>query len=163
MSSNGEYATTIGPDAVFKGDLEFESGAKVLGRIEGTVASTGKILIADGSECTAAVTARDVSVEGVLTGNVEAGDRISVAQTGQVHGDIQAARMTMAEGATVNGYCRIGVAAGGAKAGGAGGQAAASGDRRTSGDGKASGNGQAKREAEQEAKPAAKATAAGKR
>ncbi len=157
MSSNGEYATTIGPDAVFKGDLEFESGARVLGRIEGTVASKGKILIADGSECTATVTARDVSVEGVLTGNVEAGDRISVAQTGQVHGDIQAARMTMAEGATVNGYCRIGVAAGGAKAGGAGGQAAASGD------GKASGNGQAKREAEQEAKPAAKATAAAKR
>ena len=33
MSSNGEYATVIGPDAVFRGDLEFQSSARVLGRI----------------------------------------------------------------------------------------------------------------------------------
>jgi cytoskeletal protein CcmA (bactofilin family) len=152
MSTNGEYATTIGADATFKGDLEFESGARVLGRVEGTVTSKGKVLIAEGSKCKATVSAQDVAVEGTLTGNVEAGDRIAVAATGEVHGDIQAARMTMAEGATVNGYCRIGVAANGASRS-AGASNGAS----------ASGNGQSKTDAEQEAKPAAKATAAAKR
>lgn len=156
MSTNGEYATTIGPDATFKGDLEFESGARVLGRIEGTVSSKGKVLIAEGSQCKATVTAQDIAVEGTLTGNVEAGDRIAVASTGQVHGDIQAARMTMAEGATVNGYCRIGVAANGSASRSSGsGSSAARSDA----------NGQAKSEAEQEAKPgaSAKATASAKR
>lgn len=146
MSTNGDYATTIGPDAVFKGEVEFESGARVLGRIEGTVSSKGSVLIAEGSECKAAVTAKDIAVEGMLTGNVEAGDRIAVSGTGQVHGDIQAARMTMAEGATVNGFCRIGVAANG----------------NGSSNGAAKTNGTAKTDASAEAKPAA-AKAAAKR
>jgi predicted acyltransferase (DUF342 family) len=90
-----------------------------------------------------------VAVEGTLSGNVEAADRVAVSATGQVHGDIQAARMTMDEGATVNGFCRIGVGAG------------SSGN--ATGGGRASDNGRVKADEEAEAKPAAKATAAAKR
>ena len=155
MSSNGEYATVIGPDAVFRGDLEFQSSARVLGRIEGAVTATGKILIAEGSDCQATVKAQDVTVEGTLSGNVEAADRVAVSATGQVHGDIQAARMTMDEGATVNGFCRIGVGNGTARPGPGSGGAAASG--------RGADNGQAKSEEEAEVKPAAKAAAPAKR
>ncbi|MFK7960365.1 MAG: polymer-forming cytoskeletal protein [Phycisphaerales bacterium] len=116
-TNNGDYTTTIGPDAKFKGDLEFESGARFMGKVEGNVKAKGKLLIAEGSQCKATVSAKEVTVEGILEGNVQAGDRIAVSPTGQVHGDIEAARMTMAEGATVNGFCRIGVKdGGGAKA-----------------------------------------------
>ena len=112
MASNpGEYATTLGADAVFKGELTFESGARFLGRFEGSVESKGKIMIADGAACHASVSAKEVAVDGVIEGNVDASDRIEVGQSGKVMGDITAARMTMAEGATVNGYCRIGSAA----------------------------------------------------
>lgn len=152
-TSNGEYATVIGPDAVFRGDLEFQSSARVLGRIEGAVSSTGKILIAEGSECQATVKAQDVTVEGMLSGNVEAADRVAVSATGQVHGDIQAARMTMDEGATVNGFCRIGVGNGSSRAASG---AAASASRPAD-------NGQPKSEEEAEVKPAAKAAAPAKR
>ena len=106
--SSHEFATIIGADASFKGDLKFESAAKVLGRFEGTISSKGKVYIADGSECKATVAAREVSVEGRIDGNVEAGDRIELKTTGVVAGDITAARMIMAEGASINGHCRIG-------------------------------------------------------
>ena len=106
--SSQEFATIIGADANFKGDLKFESAAKFLGRFEGSISSKGKVHIADGSQCKATIAAKEVAVEGHIEGNVEASDRIEVKPTGIVTGDIIAARMTMAEGASINGYCRIG-------------------------------------------------------
>ena len=106
--SSQEFATVIGPDASFKGDLRFESAAKVLGRFEGSITSKGKVHVADGSECKATIAAKEIAVEGRIEGNVEAGDRIEIRPTGIVMGDIVAARMIMAEGASINGHCHIG-------------------------------------------------------
>lgn len=106
--SSPEFATVIGPDASFKGDLRFESAAKVLGRFEGSITSKGKVHIANGSDCKATIAAKEVAVEGRIEGNVEAGDRIEIKPTGIVMGDIVAARMIMAEGASINGHCHIG-------------------------------------------------------
>ena len=117
--SKTEFSTIIGSDAKFKGDLEFESAAKVLGRVEGSISSKGRIHIADGSECKATVSAKEVSVEGKVDGNVEAGDLIELCPNGVVVGDIHAARMTMAEGASINGHCRIGPNGGGSSNGAA--------------------------------------------
>lgn len=118
--TQAEFATIIGADANFKGDLEFESAAKVLGKFEGSITSKGKIHIADGSECKATITAKEVAVEGRIEGDVEANDRIELKPKGVVEGDIVAARMTMAEGASINGHCRIGPnsSGGGGKSGG---------------------------------------------
>ena len=106
--ADNDFATVIGPDAKFKGELEFESAAKILGSFEGSIKSKGRIHIADGSECKATVAAKEVAVEGKIEGNVEAGDKIELKPKGTVVGDIHAARMVMAEGASINGHCHIG-------------------------------------------------------
>jgi cytoskeletal protein CcmA (bactofilin family) len=106
--ANQEYATVLGADAHFKGDLTFESGAKLLGQFEGSIKSKGRVHVAKGSECRATVIAKEVAVEGRIEGNVEAGDKIELKPDGIVEGDVTAGRMTMAEGASINGYCRIG-------------------------------------------------------
>lgn len=109
MADSGqEFATIIGPDAKFKGDLSFDSAAKLLGQFEGTIKAKGKILVADGASCKAALVAKEVSVEGHIEGNVEASDRVDIQPNGMITGDIVAARMSMAEGASINGHCRIG-------------------------------------------------------
>ena len=108
MATNQEFATIIGADAKFKGELKFESAAKVLGRFEGSIESKGMVFIADGSACKATISAKEVAVEGRIDGNVTAGDRIELMPTGVVAGDIVASRMTMAEGASINGHCQIG-------------------------------------------------------
>ncbi len=136
--TKNEFSTVIGADATFKGDLEFESAAKVLGKVEGSISSKGRIHIATGSECRATVTAKEVSVEGAIDGNVEATDLIELRPNGMVTGDIHAARMTMAEGASINGHCRIGP------------------------NGNGNGNGAAKVATTTESKPAAAAKADGK-
>ena len=108
-NSSPEYGTILGPDSKFKGDLSFDSAAKVLGRFEGTIKSKGKIFIADGSNCHASVSAKEVAIEGQIEGNVEAAERIEIKPSGKITGDIVASRMTMADGATIEGHVRIGL------------------------------------------------------
>ena len=107
--SRPEYATILGPDAKFKGELSFDSAAKVLGHVEGSIRSKGKVLIADGSKCKASLTAKEVAIEGFIEGNVEATERIEIKANGRISGDIVASRMTMADGAAVEGHVRIGL------------------------------------------------------
>lgn len=107
--STTEYGTILGPDAKFKGDLSFDSSAKVLGRVEGSIVSKGKVFIANGSTCKANVTANEVAIEGFIEGNVEATERIEIKAKGRISGDIVASRMTMGDGASINGHVRIGI------------------------------------------------------
>jgi cytoskeletal protein CcmA (bactofilin family) len=104
-----EFGTIIGADANFKGELTFDSTAKFLGRIEGSITSKGKVHVADGSRCKATVKAKEIAVEGHIEGNVEATERLEVKPKGTIIGDVTAARMVMADGASIDGHCRIGV------------------------------------------------------
>lgn len=114
--STQEFNTVLAPDTAFKGEASFESSAKLMGRFEGSISGKGKVYVADGSKIKATIKAREITVEGVLEGNVEAIDRVELKPKGAINGDIVAARMTMAEGASIDGHCRIGVKAGVASA-----------------------------------------------
>jgi cytoskeletal protein CcmA (bactofilin family) len=107
--ARNEYATILGPDAKFKGELSFDSAAKVQGCIEGSIRSKGKVLVADGASCKASVSAREIEVEGHVEGNVEASERIEIKGNGRITGDIISARMSMADGAAIDGHVRIGL------------------------------------------------------
>jgi cytoskeletal protein CcmA (bactofilin family) len=107
--TNPEFGTIIGADANFKGELNFDSAAKFLGKFEGSITSKGRVHVADGSNCKATVKAKEISVEGHIEGNVEATDRLELKPKGTIVGDVTAARMVMADGASIDGHCRIGV------------------------------------------------------
>jgi cytoskeletal protein CcmA (bactofilin family) len=104
-----EFGTIIGADANFKGELSFDSAAKLLGKFEGSINAKGKVHVADGAQCKATVKAKEISVEGNVEGNVEAIDRVEIKTKGAILGDVTAARMVMADGASIDGHCRIGV------------------------------------------------------
>ncbi len=106
--SNTEYSTILGADAKFKGDLSFDSATKVIGCVEGSITGKGKLLIANGSTCKADVKANEVAIEGFVEGNVEATERVEIRAKGRITGDIVASRMTMGDGASIDGHVRIG-------------------------------------------------------
>ncbi len=108
VETNSEYATILGADAKFKGDLSFDSAAKIVGSFEGVIKAKGKIFIADGSTCKATVTAKEVAVEGHVQGDVHASERVEILPSGRITGDVIAARMSMADGASIDGHVQIG-------------------------------------------------------
>jgi cytoskeletal protein CcmA (bactofilin family) len=111
--ADNDFSTIIGKDATFKGDLSYDGAAQILGNVEGTINAKGKLSVADGAHCKADIKAGEVAVQGHVEGNVEATDRIDLQASGVLNGDIVAARMSMADGASFVGTCRIGVSANG--------------------------------------------------
>src|SRR5690606_28048956 len=105
---NQEYPTILGADATFKGELSFEKGLRLHGRIEGKVNSPGRLHIAREAKMQADVEAGSIVVEGEVKGNLSANDRIDLRATARYEGDLQAGRLTVEEGAVFNGHVSVG-------------------------------------------------------
>ncbi|QOI99416.1 MAG: polymer-forming cytoskeletal protein [Phycisphaeraceae bacterium] len=111
MPSDETHVTIIGRDARFKGEMAFDNSCKILGSFEGRIVSQGEIHIADGASCKASIEAKSVMVEGIVEGDVMARERLSLTAKAKVRGDIVAAALVVAEGASFVGQCKVGPAA----------------------------------------------------
>lgn len=113
FQSNGQHApsrttTVIGPDTHIKGEMVFDSTARILGTFEGRVIAKGEVQIGEGAACKAAVEGTTVIVDGLVEGDVTARERVQLNSKARVMGDIVAATLVVAEGATFVGNCRVG-------------------------------------------------------
>ncbi len=106
--NNGEYPTVIGADAVFKGELKFEKGVRLLGNFDGQIESSGNLLVADGATLSGDVKAGNVQIDGVMQGNLEATGKVKLAASARLEGDLRTARLEVADGATFVGKCSVG-------------------------------------------------------
>lgn len=107
MAETGE-TTVVGADSHFKGELSFERTAKINGKFDGTVTGKGELLISENALCKADVQAGGVQVDGTVEGNLRASNTVRLNSKGVVRGDVTAAKMVMAEGASFYGVCAVG-------------------------------------------------------
>jgi cytoskeletal protein CcmA (bactofilin family) len=106
--TDGEFPTTIGEDAVFKGELRFEKGVRLLGRFEGQIQSRGELLVAQGASLEGEVDAGNVKLEGHIKGNLQASGKVQLSATSKLEGDLTTARLEVADGAVFVGRCVVG-------------------------------------------------------
>ncbi len=103
------FPTTIGADAVFKGELSFEKGVRLLGRFEGEITSGGELLVSEGAVLQGDVKAGSIRIDGNVKGNIDAATKVSLTSSARLEGDVQAQRLEVAEGAVLIGRCVVGV------------------------------------------------------
>ncbi len=108
MPEAEEFPTTIGPDATFKGELKFEKGARLLGKVDGQIETKGRLIIAESGKLAGEAQAGDIRVEGQVKGNLQAAGKLQLSASSRIEGDIQASRLEVAEGAVLQGRCSIG-------------------------------------------------------
>lgn len=106
--SNSSTTTVIGPDTIIKGEMTFDSAAKILGKFEGKLTAKGELQVGQGANCKATVDAGTIIVDGVIEGNVTARERAKLNASAKVIGDITAKTLIVAEGATFTGRCHVG-------------------------------------------------------
>ncbi len=106
---NNEFPTVLGADAVFKGELRFEKGMKLLGKFEGQITSEGQLVVADGAALTGDAKAGTVRIEGQVKGNISASTKVQLSASARLEGDLQTQRLEVAEGAVLIGRCVVGV------------------------------------------------------
>jgi cytoskeletal protein CcmA (bactofilin family) len=103
-----DFPTIIGPDASFKGELTFEKGLRLVGKLDGRISTAGRLHIAKEAHLQAEVESGTIIVEGEVKGNLTANDRIELKQTARVVGDLRAAKMTVEDGAIFDGHVSVG-------------------------------------------------------
>lgn len=114
--AKSDVTTVIGADAVFKGELSFDKGVRVDGRVEGKITTKGHLAVSQAGKLQADVAAGNIIVEGQVNGNLSATDRVELRQTARLKGDIRAGKLLVAEGASFTGHCQVGAEAGKAPA-----------------------------------------------
>ena len=99
--------TLIGSDVTIKGELSFEGSMRVEGKIEGKISTKGKLALGKGAQITAEAAVGQIAIEGTFKGNVVASERIELASSAHVMGDVRAPKLVVAEGATFVGNCHV--------------------------------------------------------
>lgn len=109
MADAQEYPTVIGPDAKFKGQLQFEKGLRLMGQFDGEITSGGDLLVGEGASLKGDVKARSVRIEGAVNGNLEAGSKVQLSASARLEGDLNTQRLEVSEGAVLIGHVTVGV------------------------------------------------------
>jgi len=106
--SNQEFPTILGPDASFKGELTFEKGMRIMGKLEGKVTTAGRIHVTKEAKMSADVEAGGIVVEGEVQGNLSATDRVELKNSARYEGDLRASKLVVDEGAVFSGHVTVG-------------------------------------------------------
>jgi cytoskeletal protein CcmA (bactofilin family) len=100
----GIEMANIGKSISIKGDVVGDEDTILEGRVEGRVSLRNfHLTIGPNGDVQGEVSAKQVTVVGKIVGNIVASERIEVRETGRIQGDLIAPRLTVAEGAIING------------------------------------------------------------
>jgi len=94
--------TVIGPNAHFRGDIQSDGGLRIDGIFEGTIDTTGNLVIGEGAKVVASITANNISISGAVKGDIAA-NRVEILETGRVWGDLTINSLLLNEGAYLRG------------------------------------------------------------
>lgn len=104
LSQNaGLNVVNLGADDLLLGRLEVQGDLKIAGKVEGELKASGSVTIDSGASVQASIEGANVSVRGQVTGNVTAKRRLTLGGSGRLNGDVKVGRLTVEDGATLNG------------------------------------------------------------
>ena len=101
--NNEPIMTTLGKETVFKGTMKFTKSLRIRGYFEGDIESSGFLLVEEGATIKANIKVRSVVIGGMVYGNIVATEKLEMLSTGHVYGNIQTARLKIADGLVFEG------------------------------------------------------------
>jgi cytoskeletal protein CcmA (bactofilin family) len=104
QGEGGTSVANIGKSIHIKGDLIGEEDLEIEGQVDGQISlPNSELTIGAHGQVKGELKAKSIVVVGHVSGNLLATERAEIQASGNVEGDIQAPRLLVQEGATVNG------------------------------------------------------------
>ena len=104
---NGTY---IGPNITLDGTITGTEPVLIEGTVRGKIDMAADLRVGTKARVEATVHAKNVTVEGKLTGDISADDRVELVASATVDGNIKAPKIVVAEGAKFRGNVDMGSA-----------------------------------------------------
>jgi cytoskeletal protein CcmA (bactofilin family) len=98
----------LGKSVVIKGELSGSEDLTLCGQMEGSIKLPAHTLtVGSGADIKAEITAKTVVIMGAVTGNVTAGEKLEIQETGSVTGDIASPRLVIVAGGCLHGKVQM--------------------------------------------------------
>ena len=107
FQQNNTMSSIIGPDLEIKGDINIKGDLLIYGIVDGNINCEGLVTTAKGSEIKGYIKTINADISGIVDGNLEAKEKISISSTAHHNGDIIAKILVIEEGASFNGLCTM--------------------------------------------------------
>ncbi len=102
-------AGSLTPTIRIKGEITGHEDLLVEGEVQGRIEiSDGSVIVGEKGRVTADIKAREIIVRGQLKGSLYGCERVQIAATGRVTGDVVAQRIAIEEGAVFRGKIEVG-------------------------------------------------------
>ena len=101
--NGGTNVVTLGPRDSLNGRLDIHGDLKIHGNVEGELKVSGDVTVEPTATVQASVEGANVNVRGQVNGNVTARKRLTLGGSGRLNGEVKVARLTVEDGATLNG------------------------------------------------------------
>ena len=114
MPAAGPTRNVLNYDVSVVGTLRFTDDLLVDGSVEGEITSDGVLTVGANASIQAgdknkvAVRTQSAIIHGKVVGDIVVADRVELAATAEVVGDVTAAKISIQEGAVFVGMCRVG-------------------------------------------------------
>ena len=102
-----DYDTILSQDIFFSGTLNFEKPFLIRGRLSGNIAARGLLVVDEEAVVEANINASRVVIRGSVKGDVTASEKVEVAITGKLTGNVTAPEIFMETGCLFNGRCTM--------------------------------------------------------
>ncbi|MFC1480480.1 polymer-forming cytoskeletal protein [Candidatus Omnitrophota bacterium] len=95
--------------ASMQGTLRFDDpvNLRINGRFEGTLDTKGMLMVGQKADIKANITGESVSIAGNVSGNIKATESLKLEANAKLEGDVETPKLSIAEGAILNGQLRM--------------------------------------------------------
>jgi len=106
---SGDYSinTIIGPNTSLSGDLETGGFTRVDGSVRGDIKARGRVVVGERARIKGNVSGMNITIGGVVCGNVIADGSLVILSTAVIIGDIITRRIQADDGCFVNGMVNV--------------------------------------------------------
>jgi len=111
MAKNGEFdtntVTTISTGTVVKGDITSEGDFRIVGKLIGSIRSTGKVVIGQSGIVEGDIFCQNADFSGTIKGNVDVEKLLLLKATVNLTGNIKTSKLSIEAGALFSGQCSM--------------------------------------------------------
>jgi cytoskeletal protein CcmA (bactofilin family) len=94
----------IGPSITIKGEVSGEEDLLIEGKVEGNINLNGnQVAVGASGKVSADIQAKTAKIDGEVTGDITANEKVVISKSGNVRGNIVAPRVTLEDGAIFKG------------------------------------------------------------
>ncbi len=103
-----ETVNNIGIGTTIKGDIQSKGDIRVDGRLQGSINTSGKVVLGKEGVIEGGVVCKSADISGVIKAKITVSELLSLKATAKLNGDIVTNKLSVEPGAAFTGSCSMG-------------------------------------------------------